>query len=345
MKGINTFRLSMLAVASVLVVLSGCAAQQVTNFGQNEHFSASQAVSGTTSTPEQCAQINNAVWVTSGKDSACLKYYASPSLVKGQASHVIVFMGGDILANSHGMTIAESSYAERTPAHEQKYSNDEHKHDGILFIQLARPGVLGSSGDQNKRRTAYEIGLVNAFFDKIKEMYDIQAFGVFGQSGGGGLTGALADERHDILCAVPSSGVTAVVARASEKGKYVDATGTSFNEVWDPIDHVKDSQPMQGFRLFAVSSVEDANVPAASQQMYVAAAKHAGWDAHQILVHGNKAEHHQTGAIGSRVLQSCMNGMPTEEIIQEFSGMSNGDKAGLLKASHVANAYLKAHPR
>ena len=97
-------------------------------------------------------------------------------------------------------------------------------------------------------------------FNMADKRQTIKHDGFLGQSSGGGLVGALADERSDVLCAVPSSGATAVKMRAQEKGRSSDVTDTPFNELWDTIDHVSDNRPMKGFRLFAVSSMEDSNV-------------------------------------------------------------------------------------
>lgn len=320
---------SLLAIA----LLSGCAST-VKNYGLDDHFSGTEASTGSTSTPEQCAQTMDAVWVQGPTYKECIRYFPSPAFASGHVDRAVVFMEGDVLS----VDGADPNYSKMSPGKLINWSTVEQKRDGgLAYVIVGRPGTDGSSGNQNKRRTQYETLVMNAAIEKIKVKYGIKEFGLIGQSGGGGLVGALIAERQDIICAVSSSGVTSVKYRQEEKGKTADVTGTPFNDVWDPIDQILRVHPMPGFRMFVTSDGQDTDVDFGSQNNYVQAAKVAGLPIYQIMVHGQGKSHHQTWKIGDRVMQACMAGIPTDGIVKEFSGMDNGYKS----MNHVASEIRK----
>ncbi|MCP1119088.1 prolyl oligopeptidase family serine peptidase [Robbsia andropogonis] len=319
-----------------VVLLGGCASQ-VTHYGLNDHFSASEVLSGATTTREACSLKPDTVWVDGADFAECIKYYPSSDFVAGKTHRAIVAMEGDWIS---GRAVGPR-YAKRTPRDLYDEAEREQAHDHMAWVLLGRPGTDGSSGDQKRRRQRYETAVINAAIDKLKQRYEIREFGLIGQSGGGGLVGALIAERNDVLCAVPTSGVLSVKARAELKGQSVDATGTSFGNVWDPIDHVNAIHPMPGFRLFAVSSISDSNVPFSTQTAFVEAVKDKGIEAYQIAINGTGAEHHQTMMTGMRVVQACMDGLPSAFITKTFTGLTdNARQANAL--SEIVNQAARA---
>jgi pimeloyl-ACP methyl ester carboxylesterase len=312
---LRVFCVAVLTVA----VLAGCAST-VKNYGLDDHFSGTEATSGSTSTPEQCMGTTDAVWVEGPSFHECIRYFPSSAFGSGHVKRAVVFMEGDVLSTKG----ASRGYEKWTPRREVEAARLEEQRGGSPYLTLARPGVDGSSGNQNRRRTRYEALVMNAALDKIKARYGINEFGLVGQSGGGGLVAALIAERDDVICAVSSSGVTAVVYRAREAGRSSDWTGTSLSDVWDPIDQLPRVHPMPGFRMFVTSDASDTDVDFGSQARYVQAAKRAGLPIEQIMVHGSGSRHHQTYRIGDRVVEDCMLGRPTDEIVRTYTGMSNG---------------------
>jgi hypothetical protein len=311
-----------------IVVLAACTST-VTDYGLNDHFSGTEASTGSTSTPEQCAQTHDAVWVQGPTYKECIRYFPSPAFVGAHVDRAVVFMEGDVLSTDG----SDPNYSRITPEKLINLSSTEQTRDnGLAYVIVGRPGTDGSSGNQNKRRTHYETLVMNAAIDAIKARYGIRQFGLIGQSGGGGLVGALIAERQDVLCAVSSSGVTAVKYRQEEKGKTADVTGTSFADVSDPIDQIPRVHPMEGFRMFVTSDGQDTDVDFGSQDHYVQAAKTAGLAVSQIMVHGSGKSHHQTWKVGNRVMQACMAGLSTNAIVKQFNGMEN-DGGGM---NHVA---------
>lgn len=310
-------------VALATILLAGCSST-VTNYGLNTHFSASEFLSGSTSTPAQCADTMDAVWVEGADYHECIRYFPSAAFASGHVDRAIVFLEGD----KDGAAKVNPDYVEGTPAHLIALAGAEQKRDnGLAYVIVGRPGTDGSSGNQHAtKRTHYEAEVIAAAVEKIKQKYGIKEFALVGQSGGGGLVADLVAERHDVLCAVSSSGVTSVVSRAKEKGLGADIdTKTPFSQVWDPIDQLSRVQPMAGFRMFVVSDPTDNAVSFTSQQHYVEAAQKAGLPIHQLQVHASGEEHHVNGSIANRIAQACMAGLPTDYIVKTFMGMYNKD--------------------
>lgn len=306
------------SVALTVALLAGCAST-VENYGLDDTFSGTEAMAGSTSTPEQCANTLDAIWVEGPSYRECIRYFPSKDFERGKVRRAIVFMEGDVLSTSG----ASLGYSKWTPLKELQMAQLERERGGTAYLTLARPGTDGSSGNQNRRRTQYETLVMNAALDKLKARYGIEEYGLVGQSGGGGLAAALIAERQDVLCAVSSSGVTAVKYRAVQAGRSNDYTGISLSDVWDPIDQLSRVHPMPGLRMFVTSDASDTDVAFSSQDRYVQAAKKAGLPIYQIMVHGTGSSHHQTYRIGNRVVEDCMLGLPTDHILSTYADMSN----------------------
>jgi hypothetical protein len=302
----------------VAALLGGCATPAVKTYGMDDHFSSSEIMSGSTATADQCARTPNAVWVDVAPYHECVVYFPSSAFAAGgPIDQAIVFMEGDRL---DGKQMAEPQYEKSSPRLLTHMADREQERSGFPYLVLGRPGTDGSSGNQRVRRTQYETLVVNAALDQIKRKYQIKQYGIVGQSGGGGLVGALISERQDVLCGVASSGVTAVKYRIQEKGWTSDITGVGTSEVWDPVEQLPRARPMPGFRLFATSDPRDGDVPFDSQQYFIQKAKAAGLPAVQIVVHGGGSVHHQTYPIGNKVMADCMKGVPTETIVARYTG-------------------------
>lgn len=306
------------AVASAAILLAGCAST-VKNYGLDDHFSSTEASAGASSTPQQCAATKDAVWVEDASFHECIRYFPSQDFSNGTVPRAIVFMAGDILSTG-GVSTA---YPAGTPRKRIDKAELEQSRGGTPYLILARPGTDGSSGNQNWRRTRYETLVLNAALDQIKSRYGIKQYGLVGQSGGGGLVAALIAERQDVLCAVSSSGVTAVKYRVIAAGRSRDYTGKGMSEIWDPVEQLERVQPMPGFRMFVTSDANDADVGFSSQDHYVQAAKKRQLPITQIMVHASGSVHHQTFGIGNRVVEDCMLGLSTDYIFHTYSGMSN----------------------
>ncbi|OWY27402.1 hypothetical protein [Herbaspirillum robiniae] len=313
-------------------LLCGCSST-VKNYGLDDHFSGLEATSGSTSTPEQCTRTTDAVWVTGPSFRECIRYYPSQEFRKGVVRRAIVYMEGDFLSTSG----AYPTYADLTPGKRIARAEREQNRGGTPYLVLGRPGTEGSSGSQHNRRTQYETLVVNAALDAIKSKYGIEEYGLVGQSGGGGLVAALIAERRDVLCAVPSSGATAVKHRVVAAGRTSDYTGKSMAEIWDPVEQLDRVHPMPGFRMFVTTDPTDAEVGYSSQAYYVREAQKRGLPVTHILVHGSGLSHHGTVGVGNRVVEDCMIGLSTSYIFKTYSGVANDypDMEGLARKAQA----------
>jgi poly(3-hydroxybutyrate) depolymerase len=103
------------------------------------------------------------------------------------------------------------------------------------FINMARPGVYGSSGDHQQRRREREVALIDAALDQLKTTFGWDCIDIAGQSGGGYLVATLIARRSDIRRAVIASGGVAIRMRNQEFVREIDATG--YSDFIDPLIH------------------------------------------------------------------------------------------------------------
>jgi len=298
------------------LMLGACATglPPVQQYGADQPFSAAEVVRGSTGNEAQCAKTPDSLWVAVPGKADCLRYY--PSSDVGTASKVLVFLDGDKLAGPPGHVTANPGYEASTPKRLYDDVANWQRRDHVAAIYLARPGTMGSSGNQNDRRQQGETLEINQALDQLKSRYHIAAFGLAGQSGGGGLVAALIAERSDVLCAVSSSGVTAVKARNGMVGGGGGVTG--YVSVWDPIDQLPRVHPMPGFRMFVLSDPLDSDVPFASQAAYVEAAKKAGLNIRQISLVASGSKHHGLARQGIEVAAGCLNGTDIDQIVGRY---------------------------
>ena len=304
----------------LLFLVASCAAEtdaglpRVHDYRADEHFDPAEAVSGSFGTRVQCALTPQALWVTVSGHADCLRYYAGGALE--EAPKVVVFLDGDVLEQVRNRTVATPDYGEGSPRTWETWATSWAWRTGLPTIYLARPGTMGSSGNQNERRQQAETLELNAALDQLKARYHIGQFGLAGQSGGGGLVAALIAERSDVLCAVSFSGVVAIATRNALRGIKTDATG--YTTVWDPIAQVGRVRQGPDFRLFLLGDPADAQVPFGSQLVYADAATEAGLHPIVIQAIGTGRDHHLLAQAGLPLTADCLDGTPTDALIAKY---------------------------
>ena len=150
------------------------------------------------------------------------------------------------------------------------------------FVNLARPGVFGSSGKHFERRREREVALIDAALDQLREALGWSRIDLAGQSGGGHLVAALMARRRDIDRAVIASGNVAVRRRNQLRGTAADATG--YADFVDPIDLVAAVAQHPPRQVIVLTDPQDAVVPAECQAAYVRALRGAGVAVEQRFV-------------------------------------------------------------
>lgn len=288
-----------------------------------------EVINPPTYTREQCAQINNAVWVESAwqssglfgastqKAQGCILYYASKNVANAKTA--IIFIHGDVYTGDKSKMAA--SY-ERRKKNMQRAVNKMAKATQMPVIHVMRPGCYGSSGMNHiyDRRMEIEAQLMNAALDEIKNKFSYQNILIAGQSGGGGLVGAvLTMGRTDIACAVSSSGAISIKTRAAHMGSSNarqgrDETGRGLNEIYDPIDHVSKITHDSKRRIFILGDPMDMTVAFASQKEFHERLLQKGYKSTLLTGEATDAHHHGLSTQGQKVAGWCHEGLSDEQI-------------------------------
>ena len=198
-------------------------------------------------------------------------YGACPA---GSRADPVIFLRGDAVERRDMGPAANPFYLATSPYDVQALAEQFALTFGRPYLHLARPGILGSSGNHLDRRRPREVALVDAALSRLKQHFGWARLNLVGQSGGGHLVAALMARRADIDCAVITSGNTAVAQRNRENGWTADITGHS--DFLDPIDHVQDVARHPPGKVIVLTDPQDARVSASVQTAYVEALRAAG---------------------------------------------------------------------
>lgn len=318
----------LLGAGCAVALLLGVPAQ-ATPVEDDEQFPSTQAeiMAGPAPVSEaECRAKRHALWVTAewvekgrfsdtpSGGSACIRYFPS-SNVAG-AEKVLVWIHGDRVKLSG---IRDGSF--------QKMVNGAGQMAEWIrmpTIFLSRPGVYGSTGAQHPyvRRTPQEAALVAAAIDALKDKYNWSRLYLSGQSGGGGLVGALLTlGRPDIECAMITSGSVAtkmsLVERRKDPGK--EWMGRFSYEMHDPIEHVAGIAPDASRRIFVFADRLDARVGYQSQRSFYQAVAERGH--HAVFVEGFAKDslHHTLTSMGVMATSLCAQGVDDEAIIAQVT--------------------------
>ena len=260
-----------------------------------EPFDAMQALHGSFSSPEHCARVPDSLWVEVNGKGDCIRYYAHGLSGSENATALVYFSGDVMLRTAKGVKYITQSYPSTSPMQIGKEMADWSADAGIPALYIARPGIYGSSGDHNRRRTYREIELMERALAMLKERYNITSFILTGHSAGGQIVAALLNRRQDIAAAVLSSGLVSV--------KQVNAYWEYKREIpgrllydaqsyYDPVDDIghirRDPLP----EVYLISDPEDRAVPFYSQLYYVRRLRGAGLRPHHIYAYAPGPQRH-----------------------------------------------------
>lgn len=208
----------------------------------------------------------------------------------GSRADPVIFLRGDAVELRETGLAANDFYLATSPYDAQALAEQFAATFGRPYLHLARPGILGSSGNHLDRRRPREVALVDAALSRLKQRFGWTRLNLVGQSGGGHLVAALMARRTDIDCAVITSGNTAVAQRNRENGWLADITGHA--DFLDPIDHVADVARHPPNKVIVLTDPLDARVSATVQTAYVEALRAAGVPVdHRFLPAAGKIRH------------------------------------------------------
>ena len=172
-----------------------------------EVFKKEDMLRGITISREQCTATPQTLWLNVYRRDFCVRYYISTA--GGEGSRPVVFLQGDENVKLDQKTwnwIDTSGAKDRDTDDLVGFADDFSKMAKTTAIYLGRLGLDGTSGNHTSRHTLLEVAVMNAALDGIKQRHGFEGFHLAGQSGGSLLVGGLAEQRHDIACAVIGSG-------------------------------------------------------------------------------------------------------------------------------------------
>ena len=254
----------------------------------NDLFRDEDVLNGTEAT-EALRDQPGRVWVDIDNESHSLRFYGR---VVREDRNPLILLEGDRLrgTNKRGDLRVIGRHGEESARMKQRKAEQTAIALDRTFVNLARPGVFGSTGDHGQRRRRRETEIVNAAISHLKEVFGWSRLNIAGQSGGGHLVGMLLSLREDIDHAVIASGNVAVWQRLREKGLAEDMTG--YGDPVDPIDHVNVVAQHAPKSVIMLTDLRDKAVSATSQTAYFEALKKAGINVVQRHLPGDGDEHH-----------------------------------------------------
>jgi dienelactone hydrolase len=262
-------------------------------FASEPNFSPDDVLSGTIAKPGACPDTGK-IWVEIDGQGECLRFYGAMPASSRQSP--VIFLEGDVVQQK-GRTVAgetiwevPSYYTQLSPTIMQTEAEQYAAATQRGFINLARPGIYGSSGNHLERRRKREVDLVDAALDQLKQRFGWSVISLAGLSGGGHLVAAVLARRVDVDCAVIAAGNVAVRQRLREWNLAADVTG--FTDFVDPIDGVLDVARHPPRSLIVLTDALDKVVTASSQATYVAALRNAGIGVDQRFVTARDPAHH-----------------------------------------------------
>jgi dienelactone hydrolase len=236
-----------------------------------ETFSGDDVVKGVVADPSQGDGPGRVSVEVDGLRDVLAFYGTCP---EGSRADPVIFLRGDAVERRDTGLAANPFYLATSPHDVQALAEQFAATFGRPCLHIARPGILGSSGNHLDRRRPREVALVDAALSRLKQHFGWARLNLVGQSGGGHLVAALMARRTDIDCAVIASGNTAVAQRNRENGWLADITGHS--DFLDPIDHVQDVARHPPTKVIVLTDPQDARVSATVQTAYVEALRAAG---------------------------------------------------------------------
>ncbi|MCW8060416.1 alpha/beta hydrolase [Agrobacterium tumefaciens] len=269
----------------------------------DDFFDSHDALHGSCSSSQQCADIPYAVWANTDSGGECIRYYPAGLDPKANPLVLLYIPGDVILRTTRGVRLVGKSYKQKTPNELFELMSEWASDAGAPTMYLGRPGIFGSSGDHERRRQLYEIDLMNCALDLIKERHRIQQFILVGQSGGGQIVAALLNRRTDIASAVMTAGLLSVhdtVRRWRRTRPVPGGAVYPVEALYDPLQEVERIRRNPAPQIFVISDPRDSVISLSSQLRYLQKLNSEGFETNHIFAHAEGPKHHNLGAHGRK---------------------------------------------
>lgn len=290
-----------------------------------ETFDALQALNGSYAFREACDAARHLLWIELDGEGDCIRYYPQ-GLAEGANPSALVYFGGDVmLRNAKGVRFITPTYSRQSPASIAADTAEWSRRAGIPAIVIARPGILGSSGDHNDRRRLREMRLMDRALDEIKARHSIGSFILAGHSAGGQIAASLLNWRKDIAAVAISSGMVSVKQVADFWENRRAIAGSVLYDVttfYDPIKEIDRIARSPSPIIYVLSDPEDQIIPFYSQLHYVRRLRRAGFEPHHIYLHAKDRSHHVLAEYARLAVELVAKGQGAKEIRRSLYEMN-----------------------
>jgi pimeloyl-ACP methyl ester carboxylesterase len=259
-----------------------------------------------------CESDQTRIFVTFAGGTECIAYYSTSGVPR--SSTTILFFQGDNPVETYDYEAQRTTEIQLFMRNMQLHA----ERSGMRIIFVARPGVYGSSGNHGRRRTPYEMQVMNSAVTAIKARHGLTELVLVGQSGGSTVSAALLSlGRTDVSCAILGSGGQNVTGnsmrKAAEKGQKLTAARIQA-VLFDPTARTATITRQASRRVFVLGDPTDTVTPFDLQQEYAVKLQQQGHHAATIEIKatGDKMHGAVRAALPAAVL--CGRGAPDTQI-------------------------------
>ncbi len=270
-----------------------------------------------------CEAKPDRVFVVHAQGSECIAIYPSPSPVAGAPT--VIYFHGDLTAREVQVDGFTGAYLQRAQQALAAIAGREQ----ASFVFVARPGVLGSSGNHGARWQLKEMLSMNAAIDAIKTRLGLTTIALAGQSGGSTIAAALLTlGRRDVTCAVFGSGALLLAETVSH---LRDASGASpigldmlRRLYFDPSERISGIAQQPGRRIFVLGDPIDTRTPFDLQRRFAGRLTAFGHHAVTVEVTARGNGMHNVAHLTLPVAAKCARGIGDADIIQSLAPPQTG---------------------
>ena len=267
------------------------------------------------------------VFVAHSLGTECIAYVITAP--PAQPAPAVFYFHGDLTARE----VQQPDFTQKHLARLRPALASIAEREKVRFIHVARPGVLGSSGNHGDRWTPREMLSMNAAVDAIKTRHGLTSIVVAGQSGGSTIAAALLTlGRRDIRCAVLGSGalmLTETVShiRASSGAPPLPAA-TLKRLYFDPGDRVAGIPQLPERRIFVLGDPIDMRTPFALQRQFADRLKAFGHHAAVVEVAARGETMHGVAHLTLPAAAQCARGVADGEIVRSLAPVPAAETTG-----------------
>lgn len=274
-----------------------------------------------------CESKPDRVFVVHAQGTECIAYYPSPSHEPG--APVVFYFHGDLTARE----VLAIGFAEGYLDKAKRALAAIVERETASFVFVARPGVLGSSGNHGARWQLKEMLSMNSAVDAIKAQLGLTSITLAGQSGGSTIAAALLTfGRRDVTCAVFGSGALLLAETVSHLREVSGASPVGLDMLrklyFDPGERMAGIAQQSGRRIFVLGDPVDTRTPFDLQRRFAGRLQAFGHHAVTVEVTARGDATHNVAHLTLPAAAKCARGIADAEIVQSLAPGKNGPPQG-----------------